>query len=152
MDGSLVVKSNLTSTMKTLVKEKWISSLSRIWKILADPQKLEPRFGDVLTRISGQFQGGSVIRLSLGGRSVKLLPIAQRTNALTPWQHCSCRFYALIFDLYYYSSTTAIAALHIFRTFFSGIRGAAVGIASAKPPLSLVKILENVNASRKILH
>ena len=36
-----------------------------------------------LTRISGHFQGGSVVRLSLGTRSVNILPVAQRTNALT---------------------------------------------------------------------
>ena len=57
--------------------------MSRIWKILLDPHKLEPPVGDTLTRISGQFQGGGVIRLSLVMRLVDLLPVAQRTNALT---------------------------------------------------------------------
>ena len=34
--------------------------MSRFWKIPLDPQKLEPRVGDTLTRISGQFKRGGV--------------------------------------------------------------------------------------------
>ena len=81
--GSLLVSSNLTSAMKTLSKRNTNFPMSEIWKILLDPQKLEPRVGDTLTRISGQFQGGSVIRLSLGRRLDNLLPVAQQTDALT---------------------------------------------------------------------
>ena len=54
------------------------------------PRKLELRVGDTPTRISGldlnipPLQGeGSVIRLSLGRQKGNLLPVAQRTNALT---------------------------------------------------------------------
>ena len=72
--------------------EKAIFLMSRIRKILLDPQKVEPRVGDSLARMSSQSQGGkSVIRLSLGRRSVTLLPVAQRTDAITngivdrPW-------------------------------------------------------------------
>ena len=52
-------------------------------------QKLEPRVGDTSTRISSldlnipPFQGGNVVRLSLGRHLVNLLPVAQRTHALT---------------------------------------------------------------------
>ena len=59
-------------------------------KILSlGPQKLEPRACDTLTRISGldlnipQFQRGNVVRLSLGRPLVNLLPVPQRTNAVT---------------------------------------------------------------------
>ena len=54
-----------------------------------DPQKFEPRVGDTLARIyiirSVQFHGGECYKAysSLGRRSVNLLPVAQRTNALT---------------------------------------------------------------------
>ena len=51
--------------------------------MLLDPQKLEPRVGDTLTRISRQFQGESGIRLSLGRRLINVLPVAERVNALT---------------------------------------------------------------------
>ena len=65
--------------------------MSRIWYILSlGPQKLEPRVGDTSTpyiRSGPEYaavQGGEgVIRLSLGRRLVNLLPVAQRTNALT---------------------------------------------------------------------
>ena len=46
-----------------------------------DPQKLEPRVGDTLTRKSGPFQGGSVVRLGLGRQLGSFLPVAQPTNA-----------------------------------------------------------------------
>ena len=59
--GSLLVSSNLTSAMKTISKRNTNFPMSEIWKIFLDPQKLEPRVGDTLTRISGQFQGGRVL-------------------------------------------------------------------------------------------
>ena len=58
--GSLVVSSNLTSTIKTLLKESEFPHVKNV-KILLDPQKLEPRVGDKLTRISCKFQGGRVL-------------------------------------------------------------------------------------------
>ena len=60
--GSLmVVSSNLTSTMKSLLKEKVSALMSHVknLKILLDPQKLEPCVGvTASTRMSGPFQGG----------------------------------------------------------------------------------------------
>ena len=38
---------------------KAIFLMSKILKILLDPQQMEPRVGDTLTRISGPFQGGN---------------------------------------------------------------------------------------------
>ena len=95
--GSLVVSSNLTSTMKTLFKEKLISSCQESDKSLPGSQEIVENFG-VGTYVPIRrpriplFKGGeSIIRLSLGGRKVNLLPVAQRTNAFTngvvdrPW-------------------------------------------------------------------
>ena len=72
--------------------------MSRIWytRILTlGRQKFEPRVGHTSSnRMSGLdlniplFQGGSVMRLSMGRRLVNLSPVAQRTNALT----CVIRF------------------------------------------------------------
>ena len=60
-DGSLVVSSNLTSTMKTLFEEKKRSEFPHVKNLKKnlDPQKLDHvRVGDTVTRIlSGQFQG-----------------------------------------------------------------------------------------------
>ena len=78
----------------------------RIEKILSlGPQKLETRVGDTSARIyirSGPEYpavpgGESVIRLGSGSIHrwlVNLLPVAQRTNALTPWHSSpSCTFF-----------------------------------------------------------
>ena len=88
--GSLVVSSNLTSTMKTLFKEKRISSCQEPDKSLSlGPQRLWKNFGvgtynPIRRPKIPLFKGGeSVIRLSLGRRLVNLLPVAQRTNAFT---------------------------------------------------------------------
>ena len=91
--GSLVVSSNLTSTMKTLFKEKRISSCQESDKSLSlGPQRLLKNFGvgtygPIRRSRIPLFKGGeSVIRLSLGRRLVNLSPVAQRTNAFHKWR------------------------------------------------------------------
>ena len=49
-------------TIKSLLREKRISSRQESGKILVDPQKLEPRVGGTSTRISGPFQGRGVLK------------------------------------------------------------------------------------------
>ena len=96
--GSLVVSSNLTSTMKTLFKEKRIFSRQESDKyfpwVPRECQELRTRHIQPHTKTKDpavQKGGESVIRLNLGRRLVNLLPVAKRTNALTngvvdrPW-------------------------------------------------------------------
>ena len=88
--GSLVVSSNLTSTMKTLFKEKCISSCQESDKSLpGSPENVKNlgvgTYSPIRRPRIPRFKGGeSVIRLSLGTLLVNLLPVAQWTNVLTP--------------------------------------------------------------------
>ena len=85
---SFVVSSNLTSTMKTLPKEKVIFLTSRIWWIALpvprDCQQLRrartAQYEDQRPR--GSEGGETVVSPRLGRRSVNIFPVAQRTNGL----------------------------------------------------------------------
>ena len=89
---SLVVSSNLTSTMKTLLK---ISEFPHV-KNLINQSQGSPEivknfgvgtYGPIRRPRIPLFKGGeSVIRLSLGRRLVNLSPVTQRTNAFTMFQ------------------------------------------------------------------
>ena len=107
--GSLGVSSNLTSTMKTLLKEKWISSCQESEKSLSPgPQRLIVKifgvgtYGPIRRPRIPLFKGGeSVIRLSLGRRLLNFLPVAQRTNALTPVGRVRLSLECSIHDAWY---------------------------------------------------
>ena len=83
--GSLVVSSNLTSTMKSLFKE-FPHAFQESEKILLDLQQLKPNIGGTRRPVYPvRFPGGeSVMRLRFGRLLGNLLPfLAQRTEALT---------------------------------------------------------------------
>ena len=87
--GSLVVSSNLKSTMKTLLKKSELPHVKNLinhspW-VPRDCKELRSRHVQPHTKTKNPaIQGGeSVIRLSLGRRLVNLLPVAERTNAFT---------------------------------------------------------------------
>ena len=87
--GSLVVSSNLTSTMKTLFKESEFPHVKNLINTLPGSPEIVKNFGvgtygptrrPSIPLLKG---GESVIWLSSVRRLVNVLPAAQRTNALT---------------------------------------------------------------------
>ena len=83
-DGSLVVNSNLTSTMKSVFKVKCEFPHVKNLKYVSGSPEIGTACGGASAGKIWPVPGGeSVMRFRLGRRLVNILPLAQRTKTFT---------------------------------------------------------------------